>query len=293
MTVAVVALDAADHRLVTGWDCEWMQLDNCASLETFAHTHDQPHTLEVWPTVATGKHPEDHGITPDMKSDTEWDSSLVDTASTVAERVLPSTWRTKLGGHLVDRGVNVEHSRPTTDSTSPFDSVYMWPGLTPATHLGRAWDLLDQSKDDAITSTEFEHELFALAHDEINWVASQSGLVGVHCHVLDAAGHAYCCQEERLRHYYERTNYLLGSLRTCVDDLVIVSDHGMNVAWLGDSDPGTHSWHATVATTLDSELPETVMGFAEWLAGVDTSEESGHTDGFDTNREQLKDLGYL
>jgi hypothetical protein len=243
--------------------------------------------------MATGHRPEAHGITPDVESDTEWDSPLVDAASDVAGEVLPSAWLTKLGALLIRRGNEVEHAYPTTDAAHPFNAVYAWPGLTPASHLGRAWELLDRSKDGDVTAREFERDLFALTHDEVNWAASQSGLVGVHCHVLDAAGHAYCRQEERLRHYYERTNFLLGSLRTCVDDLIVLSDHGMNVSWLDDPEPGTHSWHATVATTLDVDLPETVWDVADWLRELDVSDGGHRADDFDTTRERLEDLGYL
>lgn len=294
--VAVVALDAADYRLLRRWDCQQLLLESHGPLETVSHSLDEPHTLEIWPTVATGCHPREHGVGPTEDHDTEWSNPIIDVARRMGSPVLPSGVRTWLGRRLLDTGAVADHSFPMTDHEHVFDAVYTWPGVTPAAHLGRAWDLLNGVQDGQFDDRELERELFTLTHDELNWTTDRTGLVGVHCHVLDVAGHAYCRREDRLRHYYERLGYLVAALRTYVDEVVLLSDHGIQVSWLDDDSPGDHSFDAFVATTMDTSLPSHVLDVADWLdAHRPIPSESGEQGDAtaDATREQLEDLGYL
>jgi hypothetical protein len=50
MTVAVLALDAADYRLLTQWSCKNLLLDRHDRMRTISYWGEKPHTLEVWPT---------------------------------------------------------------------------------------------------------------------------------------------------------------------------------------------------------------------------------------------------
>jgi len=120
-------------------------------------------------------------------------------------------------------------------------------------------------------------------------------LLGVHAHILDAAGHAFAEQPNQLREVYENVDEMLGVVREHVDRLVVLSDHGMEVGWIdSDEKPGSHSWRAMFGTTEDGPLPESVFDVREWLAQRE-SEQDGVVDAasLDTTREQLEDLGYL
>lgn len=295
-TIAVVALDAADYRLLERWNCDQLLLDSHGSLETFSHSLKEPHTLEVWPTIATGVSPEKHGIGPTEDHQTKWDNPIIDFGRKLTSWALPQEFRTQLGKTLLATGASVEHSYPTTDVDHVFDAAHMWPGVMPASHLGQAWDLLNGLYEGQFDDGELEYELFELTHQELNWTAVQTGLVGVHCHVLDVAGHAYCRREDRLRHYYERVGHLVSALRTCVDEVIILSDHGMQVDWLDDENPGSHSFDAAISTTMDCSLPSHVTEVADWLDRHRPSpeEEADSAEAIvDTTREQLEELGYL
>lgn len=263
-TLGVIALDAADLRLVREWDCENLMLDDHAPIETYAHSYDHPHTIEVWSTVATGLGPEEHGILVGT-SEQEWEHPIVRFASDVAEVVLPSRIRNKLGDVLVESGVDREISPPSAELDHVFDELYQWPGLTDAEHMSAAWSLLRRARHEPVEPSELEELLMGNTRDEFAWLAGQRGLAGVHSHVLDVAGHVFCNRSEALRDYYERIDQMVGWLRHAVDDLVVLSDHGMQVGWLDDDDPGQHSWNAYVASTLTTDLPDSVGDVASWL----------------------------
>jgi hypothetical protein len=95
-TLAVIALDAADHALLKQWDCKNILLDRHAELETFTGTHDIPITTEVWPTVATGLPPEKHGLVADGEQQS-WGNPILDAASVVSSKVLPASLRASAG----------------------------------------------------------------------------------------------------------------------------------------------------------------------------------------------------
>jgi predicted AlkP superfamily phosphohydrolase/phosphomutase len=65
-TLTVLGIDAADYRLARQWDCSNILLGNSQEIQTFSYSLDVPATLEVWPTIATGKLPQEHGIVLDQ-----------------------------------------------------------------------------------------------------------------------------------------------------------------------------------------------------------------------------------
>lgn len=264
-TIAVLALDAADYRLLREWNCENLLLDNHGPLESYAYTYEYPHTSEVWPTVATGLGPEEHGITP-TSAHSDWQNPFLRLASRGANVVLPDTATDLLGKHLVSIGVARHVSSPSRDMVTVFDELYEWPGLSHTENLDQAWKLMRRTRAGNVTERELDTVLFRNTREELLWLASRSGgLVGTHAHVLDVMGHTYCRREAELRSRYERVNEMVPLIRDGVDEFVILSDHGMQVSWLDDEKPGEHSWDAYIASTLDDDLPETVFDVAGWL----------------------------
>lgn len=298
--LAVIALDAADYRLARRWDCENILLDNHGRIETFAYSKDEPITLEVWTSVATGVHPEEHGMASTGEQQ-EWENPLLRTASAVAPYVLPKPLRVRLGtvlrGDEDDTGMTF--SQTDCDHVFPEGGVYCWPGITPATHLSKTWHWLNLAQQGEITDDELWRRLYANVGKEFGWVVGMAHtslpVVGVHSHILDAAGHTYANREEDLRQVYERVDEMLGTVREHVDRLVVMSDHGIEVSALdGDDDPGRHSWRATFATTESGERPESVYDVREWIEQRTRSHASRNDEVLlDTTREQLEDLGYL
>jgi len=119
-TLAVVALDAADYQLAREWNCENILLDEHTELETFSYSGDDPVTLEVWTSVATGVHPREHGMESSGEQQ-EWNNPLLQLASSVTPYLLPKELRVKLGTML--RGDD-DDSVMTFDSTE-HDHVFL------------------------------------------------------------------------------------------------------------------------------------------------------------------------
>ena len=291
--IAVLGLDALDIALVERWGCENLQLDAIAPLETEAWSTEYPHTREVWPSIATGKTPAEHGLSLDDTSETEWSNPLIDAASRMSSYLLPRSVREVIGESLHHQ---TKRELPQTETAHLFDDVYMWPGLTPATHLTDSWAIYDRVREEKITEAELRNELRTLFLDEVGWLAQASGsVVGVHSHILDVAGHLFARREDRLREYYESVDALVGWLRYEVDELVVISDHGMQVSWFDeDTEPGQHSFRAIVAATCEIEgLPDSIYDVKEWLSSNASSQSESRAASMDVTTDQLRSLGYI
>ncbi len=298
-TLAVVALDAADYELARRWECENVLLDQHGPLETFSYSHSQPFTPEVWTTVATGLHPREHEISHDAA---DWDSLPLRLASNVTQ-YLPHEWRSLLGQPFRERGH--EQQIHVTDAPHAFEDgvVFGWPGISEADHLSQAWKWASDVQHGELTEHELQDKTVGNTGKEFGWLVAMDELdepiAGVHSHVLDLTGHAFASRESGLRPYYEHVDSMLGWLREEVDELVVLSDHGMQVSWLDDPEPGTHSGRAVVAATdgVTGELPESVFEVREWLeantAAADSDPTIEETASMDTAEERLRELGYL
>lgn len=300
MTLVVIGLDAADYALAKRWDCENILQTNNDKIETFSHTKDRPITAEVWPAIANGKLPDEGG--KEGKRGSDWDG-LMSIASTVGKKTLPKDWQIEIGRYLRVGQEVPEHYGPVeNDHAFAEGAAFNWPGITPAKNWSRAHYWYMKQHTGEITDIEFLRHEVALTGQELGWAYSMSKLelpiVATRCHILDHAGHAWCYDEEKYRETYEMVDEMIGEMFSDYpDDIVIVSDHGMQTEFTDDEDPGTHSWRSMVSTNFDSDLPEKVQDFREWVEWkMPRSGELGvwgedTTDGATT--EQLKNLGYI
>lgn len=300
-SVAVLALDATDHRLLERWELDNLRLDASRELGTHAWTTEYPHTREIWPTVATGLHPDDHGIRAD--SGLEWSDDKLSLASSIAEYVLPQSVRTKIGELLIQQG-DSEFDYATTDEPTFLTEAYQWPGVTESTHLADIHKHYVALKEGELTHRQLRQLLYRHAGEKFGWLAAcDGGVFGAHIHLLDTAGHVFADDEPRLREYYEYADRQVGHLRQEVDDVLIISDHGMQTTFLGDESPAEHSFHAVIAATDGlaadaSELPEDVLDIADWAARVMPATDPADPDRRDrvemaVDEEHLADLGYI
>ncbi|QLG48857.1 alkaline phosphatase family protein [Natrinema halophilum] len=310
-TLGIVALDAADYALAREWDCQNMLLETHRELETFAHSGKHPNTLEVWTATATGVGPTEHGLESTGEQQ-QWRNPVLEYASTVTPYILPKDVRIRLGTWLrgdSDGDGDVGMTLRQTSHSHLFQPdghvVRWWPGVTPGEHLSETWHWLNLASSGEITDDELWRRLYGNAGLEAGWLQGMGqttvAVAGVHMHVLDAAGHAFATRLDRLREVYERVDRLLGSVREQVDELLVLSDHGMQVEWIdGDTEPGFHSWRALASTTLADDPPESVFGVREWVEARVDAGDVGDGSGnerrpavMDTTEEQLRDLGYL
>lgn len=301
-TLAVIALDAADYALLKHWNCKNILLDKHAKLETFTGTREIPLTTEVWPTVATGLPPEEHGIISDGEQQS-WENPFLSVASLISARILPDRFRWYAGEFVRSmknqNGTGMTLSQTTSAHPFPENGIYGWPGLTDAEHLLEAWRWLELVKKGDMSENEAIRRLYENAGKEIGWLSGLADLgfsvLGVHMHILDATGHLYADRESDLRCTYERVDRLIGNIQNVFDDILILSDHGIQVSWLDDENVGSHSMRAFASTTVDDRLPKSVFDVRDWIEqhkGNNTRDRSSGGE-MATTEEQLRDLGYI
>lgn len=301
MTLVVLGIDALDHKQVQHFGFEEFSLDNQSPLETFTYMWDRPHTGEVWPTIATGLHPREHGIT--KSGEAEWDNPLVELASRFTSD-LPLSMRRRLG-EIANATVGAQWSLAETDADSFLDGDYRvchnWPGVYRSSELERLWKKVDLLNKSASAEVEFDRDLLGEAAEKFGWAREmlnhELALIATHIHVVDLTGHVYATNEDHYRTFYEWTAGHVAELLDAMDEedeLLIVSDHGMGAEWLGD-DPdavGAHSMRAHAASTIDEPLPETVFEVRDWVEARIPEVQVTEND-LDLPEEQLRQLGYI
>lgn len=301
MTVIVLALDALDAGLVDYFDLKSLHLRSRNQLETFAHMQRLPYTPEVWATVATGVHPEEHGVTDEGLS--TWDNPIINFASRFTGN-LSLGMRIKLGSIARDKA-GAKYTVAETDLPTVFDAdgrvVHNWPGAINGEELADVWHVMFDEPDH--TDAEFERKMYGKGAGKLAWAEEMLRhnvtLAAVHVHVLDALGHAYADNEDKLRDAYEWVTEWVVRInsRLCEDDqLVILSDHGIVTDFYSDEDdrgesPGSHSWRAYIASTFDS-TPESVFEVKEWLDPL-VEEYTDESENLELPEEQLRQLGYI
>lgn len=296
MVLVVLALDAVDARLVEEFECENLKLQKHTEMTTIASkARGTPHTLEVWPSIATGVRPEEHGVAGSNTS--SWNNPLLDFISQFTG-VFSEATRARLG-RVATRLTGTEFSSETVEKANFLEGegrvVREWPGITDAPELIQVWKWVKEADSGDLTTSEFERNVMGTCGAQFGWVRElgthQLNLVASHVHTVDAFGHPYATDRERLRHFYHRLDEYVGRLRNAIDgDILIVSDHGMKVEWL-DEDPGEHSWHAFASTTT-GEPPTHALEVRDWVeshVGTDSMDE----DEMDMPTETLRQLGYL
>lgn len=306
MTLIVLGLDALDAGLVDYWDIDSLKLDQHREIETFSYGHETPYTLEVWPTIATGLHPEQHGIT--AKDSSDWENPILDFLSQYADR-LPGRLQSRLGSYL-DSATTSDFALATTSEETFFDgpkrTVQNWPGVTEGRELVDVWDMTDAG----YSKGAFEREVLGKAAEQFGWAEEMLRhdvvLAGVHIHALDVFGHAYANERDDLTHSTGRIQDLERTYRYVAnkvdrifdalseeDDLLILSDHGMTNGLLDESDGslGGHSFRAFASTTNEDPLPETVFDLFDWIEShVDEADEE---EAMEMPKERLRKLGYI
>lgn len=304
MTLILLALDGLDAGLVDHFDASSYVLESAGRLETYAHARDKPYTLEVWPTVATGLGPEEHGITGSRTS--TWDNPLLELGSRLTG-LLPEGTRGTLGA-IVRRSTGERERLGQTDAETFFDLdgsvVRNWPGVTDGRDLQDAWDLMVEASNEPARTT-FERTLMGRCAEQFGWAREMLHhdvrLAGVHVHTLDAAGHVYANEERSLERIYRRVGAYVDELVESLsseDDLLLLSDHGIHVTFYGPDqiedgpDAGSHSFRAFASATTD-DLPQSVFDVRGWVERhiPPRSESKPETVGMSV--EQLRDLGYF
>jgi len=292
-------------------------------IETYVNpATGEPHTKELWPSMVTGLHPDEHGITAtvDGESRPEWDSDALAVAARVADWTVPNSVQLWLGRALQDRGAAQESYRPAYYDRRDIETVF--------DDTGRAISIpnyqtdhdrrlgLDANRDGvwaelAIDRTgegaEFTPQVdMAAIHDilgrelgrrvglTVDAIGAGHSLVWTWFGVLDTVGHINPAVEAPLqRQYYQIAAAQTQAVRALAPEaatVVAISDHGIQ--------GGEHTHHATVAS--DDHAPvatiDHVFEVADWMRQQDPAGHGGTAvdgDAVDTVNDRLESLGYI
>lgn len=299
MTLVLIGLDALDVAQVDHYGIDTFRLRDWGEMESVSHQLDWPHTGEVWPTVATGLHPTEHGIT--MSGESEWDNLILELGSKFTGH-LPNNVRGRLG-RAAKRTTGADWHIAYTDAETMFDApgrmVHNWPGVHRNDVLEYVWKEIDHANDRSIPEQQFDAELTGIAASQFGYVLEMLDrgvpLAATHVHMLDAAGHAYRFNEEHYRTFYERAAAFVERVLDALgaeDELLLLSDHGLRTDWLDDEDVGVHSWRAYSGTTADTR-PESVFDVREWVEERVEDVDWTVREDVDFDEEHLEDLGYI
>jgi hypothetical protein len=300
MTLVVLALDAVDVRHAEDFGCENLLLDRHTEMQSVAHRLDHPHTGEAWPSIATGLHPTEHGLS----GHGEWDSAVLTGLSRLASALNVSGEIRDRIGDTIKAKTDHEWSLQLVDEPTFLDgdhrAVHNWPGVYRNESLHYIWGLFSGASKKELSEEMLVREAFTEAASKFGWVHEaidhEVELAATHVHVIDVLGHLYAEDRDKYREVYEKIDRWVGDLRATLgpdDELLILSDHGMEAAWIeGDENPGSHSWRAIASTTIDDEPPDNALDVREWVEAHVIPLDVAQTDA-DLPEEQLRQLGYI
>lgn len=295
--IAVLGLDAADHELAKKWNCSNLLLDNHRKLETKAYSVELPATIEVWPSIATGVSPHQHGVWLKVK-DQDYNFSLYHNLA-IFNSYLPDPIKSR----IIDiKRKTVGNTLQTTNHPHIFENgaVLNWPGITSSDELNSQTEEFGKVIDGTMSASEFFDSQLTYLCQALGWlfgnVYGGTQIAGVHVHILDFFGHLYSDDPDSLREVYEKVDDVVGYYRDFFDRFVIVSDHGIQNSGISEDERyGYHSWRAMVSTNIAGELPESILDFRSWIEPKIPSDERSEqlTPRVNAPIEHLEDLGYL
>ena len=295
MTTIVLGWDGLDYELAERFGL----FDDFGPYHTQIETYnnpviDLPHTHEIWPSIITGVHRNEHGLWVARDHDRkEWSNPVIDLASRLAEDAIPKSVREKIGALLQQ----AEEDR--LNQATP--EYYTERGLSTVFDGRRSYAIsvpnyetaLDEEYGfDSDRSTIFEHTVLPdgsenfeplfgpLKIDErlSKQVSERLGvvkaniqydhdLVFVWLGYLDTVGHLAPVRDEAGWYHrcYQYAASLTADIRSCLapdDTLICVSDHGLQ--------GGEHTHNAFFGAT-DETLIENVESVLDVRDAIDST----------------------
>lgn len=290
----VLGWDGLDYELATRFDVAEAFGASHRPIETIDNpVLETPHTSELWPTIITGLPPADHGIRAATgNGGANWEHPLINTASSVAQHVLPERLRTWLGVRLRNQGASIQRTAPDYYADhgikTIFDNRRARPiGIPNYAHPNDAAcgilkdrgaalsDFVDtRVADDGSTThspaespVAIEEKLTSAAAQKLGIVraaiAREYDLVFVWLAYLDTVGHLAPAAEtagwqERAYHRAASMTTAIGEQLQPSDTLLTVSDHGLrdgyhtHDAFLGASDQAALNGAESVIDIADA-----------------------------------------
>ncbi|MFC7071965.1 alkaline phosphatase family protein [Halovenus rubra] len=325
MTVVVLGIDALDPDLVGREKYPNLTLNQFERIETIVSSAGDPSTHELWPTIITGKKPDEHGILLD--DGVAWESSLLKTASRVSDYAIPDSLQTRLGAWLLNNTSQDAFRIPATyyeenGLSTVFDEAvaevigvpnYVTdPDSEDREHqlrrrMGDLFERDPEAKGGHTSSdvAEFYEMCIEMVMIRIARVrravrSQQNQLVFGYTSGLDLIGHVSHDRPEMQRQAYEEIDQFVGELLddlTDKDVLILVSDHGLQ--------DGLHTEEAMISSTDPDLLAnissvtgvrnviESSLGHRSHQTGSRWSDNEQEDKTDNQVKSHLEDLGYM
>lgn len=326
MTLVVLGLDALDPDLVDESEHPNLTLASHRRIETISAAGGRPSTHELWPTIITGLHPEEHGIRLDSGG-VAWSNPILNVGASVADYVLPDSVQSKVGAWLLNNTDTDVFRTPASyyarrSIPTLFDDVESLAIGVPnyvvdpddedfehqlRRHIGEYMDFDPGVEHSHVADDRHEFYERCLEMVMIRIARVRRGLrshdyelVFGYTSGIDLVGHVAFDAPSLQRRAYEEADTFVGELRRDLDEddeLLIVSDHGLQ--------EGVHTEEAMVASTVPT-IVDSIDGVEDVYETVRERLEGGrHRPDRDRVaveagertaaevREHLDDLGYL
>jgi hypothetical protein len=316
----ILGWDALDGALIERYGLA-DQFGSTKNIETYANpVVGEPHTLELWPSMITGLHSDEHGIKAATEEEgVDWDSTALSVASHLAAGIVPQDIRTEIGRRLRERiglnatttdyyteqgirtvfdsggrAISIPNYQTDYDETHGLDAMRndVWQqitpdrsvaeGIEPQVSLETVWETLSGAAGDRVG-----HTLASIqqGHD----------LVWTWFGVLDTIGHIQPAMaadlEERGYRMAASMTQLVREVAPADATVVAISDHGLQC--------GEHTDYATLATDEAGchEHIDSVLDVADWVeqarSGADAQQKGYEAGEVEALQEDLEALGYV
>jgi len=321
--IIVLGWDALDVELIEEFGLSGRFGIHQRKLETYVNpATGEPHTKELWPSMITGLHPDEHGIHAVTKGGgVEWGDPLINTASNIANGLVPQSLLSLIGSKLRERGASMNIKRqsyyPQHDIHTVFSDKQAQPISIPnyQTAFDRKHEL-DANRDGVwaellVNRDETEgyepdlsisgvydilgREMGKRLGHTLTAINSGYSLVWTWFGLIDTVGHmapAIRCDIER-DWYTAAANATETIQETAPGDatILVVSDHGLQ--------NGSHTHYASLCTNNPeaADAIDSIYDITDWITKQDptaTTETSRvDSEAMDGVEEQLENLGYV
>jgi len=318
--------------IVLGWDALDIELlekyglaDDFGGEQTKIDTYanpviDEPHTRELWPSMITGLHPDDHGIHAVSEDDgVQWNNPLLNTASTLANGLVPKPVLNAIGRQLRSRGAGLDQKQTnyyTENGIStvfgPSDRAISIPNYETEYDRTNTLDatrdtvwkdlLVDRDGTEGFDPDITTEGMYGILGEEVGKRLSHTitsmqqgnGLTWCWFGCLDTVGHMAPTVDAPLeRDFYHVAAKATQTVRELAPEdstIISVSDHGLQ--------DGEHTDYATLCGPSDAcETISSVFDIAEWVKSENpTSTSKNHgvgTAAMRDTKDQLEKLGYV
>jgi predicted AlkP superfamily pyrophosphatase or phosphodiesterase len=318
--IIVLGWDALDIELIHKYGLQGRFGSHERRIDTYVNPAiDEPHTKELWPSMITGLHPDEHGIHAAIEGDgVAWDSTTLRVAASLANGVVPDDLKTLIGRKLRENGIGLETTAESYYSDNNIQTVFDSGGKAISipnyqtesdkshgfdANRDKLWKALqvDKSLEKGMRPTVDKETLHRRLTTEvgsrvgptIQAINSGESLVWTWFGLIDTVGHMQPALGESLvEQYYRVAANITETIQEIAPEatIVSVSDHGLQ--------NGTHEHYATICS--DAALPPEVshvFDLYDWIqANRETS--TAKTNGVDPEdvqdvEDQLEHLGYV